>query len=469
MTPPRHGCLWAPVCSLLLGACGPVISAPVGASFSFVDEATRPPGGPGGPSGVSAGLPVRTADAAGGLAGGEAGSAAGGGGAAIGGGPVAPGGVVLAEGEDEARPVAGAWVSSLDGRRVTSDAQGRFSWSGGVPAGGVWLAGAPGHVSSLVSGYAPEGPPTLHLQPLARPVASRPQASPRLVTLTGTVEAPDGGAMQGVSVVVGGAAVETAATAVSDATGSFSLRARVAAAGGEATLIATDPQGRGIGVAPGLTLTGFDQALSPVRVTATTHALEVRVAAVAELPLPVTAVKVVAPDGTAATLVPVAGKLRLADILGVRYDLRIEAQAVDGSAYSLIERPGLMPDWTQPEAVREEVLLAPPAFEPPVPVAIGATLSWSPVPGAVGYTVRLTAPRSEGGWPWEGFSVAPQLALSLPGGELEPGLYRLGVTAWDAPGATARALAQVEGVRALRRVDRKDGLRVAHREVDFTR
>ncbi|MEB3328327.1 MAG: hypothetical protein VKQ33_03745, partial [Candidatus Sericytochromatia bacterium] len=139
----------------------------------------------------------------------------------------------------------------------------------------------------------------------------------------------------------------------------------------------------------------------------------------------------------------------------------------DGSAYSLIERPGITPDWSLPGSVREEALLAPPAFEPPVPLALGGTLAWAPVAGAVGYTVRVTAPNSTEGWPWEGFAAAPPLKLSLPGGTLEPGLYRLGITAWDAPGATARALAQVAGVRALRRVDRSQGLRVAHREVSF--
>jgi hypothetical protein len=373
---------------------------------------------------------------------------------------------VLAEGQDEVLPAAGAWIASADGRRVTADAQGRFNWAGGAPAGGVWLAGAPGHVSSLVSGYEPEGAVALHLQPLALPVASRPTAGFKLVTLRGTVQDSKGASVGGAAVVLGGAAVGVANVAYADASGRFALTARVDPAGGAATLIASEA--RGVAVVAGLALTGKDQEVAPVRLTPATHDMEVRVAGVADLPLPTLVVKVVASDGTESVLAPSGGKVRLAELSGARYDLRIEARSADGSAYSLIERSGIVPDWTQPGSVREEALLAPPAFAPPVPLALGATLAWGPVAGAVGYTVRVTAPRSNDGWPWEAFSAAPRLTLSLPGGSLEPGLYRLGVSAWDAPGATARALAQASGVRALRRVDRTQGLRVAYREVSFT-
>jgi hypothetical protein len=373
---------------------------------------------------------------------------------------------VLAEGQEEVSAVAGAWVASADGRRVTADAQGRFSWTGDTPAGGVWLAGAPGHVSSLVSGYAPEGAVALHLQPLALPVANRPTAGFKLVTLRGTVQDSKGAAVGGAAVVLGGVAVGAANVAYADAAGRFALNARVDPAGGAATLIASE--GRGVAVVSGLALTGKDQEVAPVRLTPATHDMEVRVAGVADLPLPTVVVKVVASDGTEAVLAPAGGRVRLAELSGARYDLRIEARAADGSAYSLIERPGIAPDWTQPGSVREEALLAPPTFEPPVPLALGATLAWAPVAGAVGYTVRVTAPRSSDGWPWEAFAASPRLTLSLPGGSLEPGLYRVGVSGWDAPGATARALAQASGVRALRRVDRSKGLRVAYREVSFT-
>lgn len=373
---------------------------------------------------------------------------------------------VLTVGAGRPRPVRGGWVASLDGRRVAAGPDGGFSWEGPPPADGTWVVGAEGHVTSLVGGLGPDAPQAFHLVPLAATEAAVGGAPAGPVTLTGVVQGPGGEGLPDLLVVLGLPGRAGPAVAITGADGRFTLATSLPARGAAgATLMAAGPRGGHLGIATGLALTGRDAALPPLVAVQGDHALEVRVAGVPSLPAPRIQVVMQGPTGAVLTLEGGA-EVRVADLPGVAYGLRVQAVAQDGVNLSRIERPALALDWGRPRTVVTEALLAPPQLTPPARLALGAPVGWAPVAGATGYTVQLTGPRSGGGWPWEAFTASPGVVLALPGGRLEPGAHQLAVSAWDAPGLSARSLAQAGVARALRRVEGGDaGLRVARSEV----
>jgi hypothetical protein len=373
-------------------------------------------------------------------------------------------GRVVALVDGEARPVAGAWVATSDGQRAEADAGGWFRWTGGGPADGLWLAGAPGHVTSVVAGLGPEAPDRLHLEPLAvtRPVGVRPP--PRATTLAGRVVDATGRGRPGLVVVLGGVGLASAPAATTDASGRYELAAALPEGGlAAATLLAAGLQGGELGVLQGLSLAPKPQTLPPLVVTPATLALRVAAAAPPGLPAPRVTITLRAPDGTRLGLVDGGEGFRLADVDGLAFDLAVEAMSADGLAHSRIERPELRLDWARRDVTWTESMLAPVKLDPPPVLALAGDLGWPAVPGAGGYTVRLAGPRQGEGWPWEAFTVAPGVRLLQPLGGLEPGAWTLEVMAWDAPGLAPRALAHA---RALRRIDRAGGLRVSGRRLE---
>jgi hypothetical protein len=366
--------------------------------------------------------------------------------------------------DGEVRPIAGAWVATSDGQRTEADAGGWFRWTGGGPVDGLWLAGAPGHVTSVVAGLGPEAPARLHLEPLAvtRPVDERPP--PRATTLAGRVVDATGRGRPGLVVVLGGAGLASAPAATTDASGRYELAAPLPEGGlTAATLLAAGLQGGELGVLRGLSLAPKPQTLPPLVVNPATLALRVAAAPPPGLPAPRVTITLRAPDGTRLGLVDAGEGFGLTEVDGLAFDLAVEAMSADGLAYSRIERPGIRLDWSRREDTWTEAMLAPVKLDPPPVLALAGDLGWPAVPGAGGYTVRLAGPRQGDGWPWEAFTVAPGVRLLQPLGGLAPGAWTLDVTAWDAPGLAPRALAHA---RALRRIDRAGGLRVSGRRLE---
>ncbi|MEB3328329.1 MAG: hypothetical protein VKQ33_03755 [Candidatus Sericytochromatia bacterium] len=449
--------------ALVAGCSGPprlpvgtafVLAGPVAADVVAASPGGEPEGGrPGAPApGVAgpeadpglAGAAARAAEASGGRAG---------------------TGRVVALVDGEARPVSAGWVASSDGRRVQADGAGWFRWEGEGPGDGLWLAGAPGHVTSVVAGLGPEPPALLHLEPLAVTRAAAVRLPTRSVALEGQVLDAAGRGRPGVVVVLGGAGLAGAPAATTDASGRYVLAAALPEAGvPAATVLAAGVLGGELGVLQGVTVGPASRSLPPLVVAPATLTLKVSAPAPPGLPPPRTTLTLRAVDGTRLGLVDAGEGFRLAEVAGLAFDLAIEARSPDGLAYSRVERPGVGLDWARAEVVWAEAMLPPAALDPPPVLALGGDLGWPAVAGAAGYTVRLAGPRHGDGWPWEAFTVAPGVRLLQPLGRLEPGAWTLEVMAWDAPGLAPRALAQV---RRLRRVDRTGGLRVSGRRVEL--
>jgi hypothetical protein len=286
------------------------------------------------------------------------------------------------------------------------------------------------------------------------------------VALTGEVRDAGGAGLPGLLVVLSAPGLAGTPAAFTEADGRFTLRADLPAGGlAGATVLVAGPKGGHVAVATGLALTGQAQALPPILATAASHELQVAASGPASLPPPRVRVVMQGPPGSALTL-DAAGGLRLAPLPGVTYGLQVQALSNDGLRSSRLQRPALTLDWAQPRTTLTEELLALPDVTLPTPLALGAPLAWTAVPGAAGYTVEVAGPLNADGWPWEAFTVAPATTLLQPGGTLPPGPYRVAVSAWDAPGLSARALAQVGAPRALRRISGgATGLRVARVEL----
>jgi hypothetical protein len=356
-------------------------------------------------------------------------------------------------------------VGTSDGRRVASDTQGRFRWPGDGPSDDIWLAGAPGHVTSLVAGLGPEVPARLHLEPLAVTRPGGATSATRGARLEGRVVDAAGNGRPGVVVVLGGAGLVSATAASTDATGRYTLVAPLPPEGlPAATLLGAGLQGGELGLLEGVSIAPNARTLPPLVTTPATLSLRVAASAPAGLPASRATLTLRTPDGTRLGLVDAGEGFRLAEVAGITLDLAIEARTADGLAYSRVERPALRLDWTRQEVTWTEEMLPPVSLDPPPRVSPGEDLGWPAVAGAAGYTVRLGGPRQGEGWPWEAFTSAPGVRLLQPLGRLEPGLWTLEVTAWDAPGVSARALAHV---RALRRVERAAGLRVSGRRLEL--
>ncbi|MFP5503710.1 MAG: hypothetical protein ACLGIN_14560, partial [Candidatus Sericytochromatia bacterium] len=87
-------------------------------------------------------------------------------------------------------PLAGAVVSTTDGRRATTDATGAFTLPGAPPADGVYSASHPRYVASVVAGFPADAPLRLHLQ---SPVFVTPtEAAPLEFAVSGQVRDSDG-------------------------------------------------------------------------------------------------------------------------------------------------------------------------------------------------------------------------------------------------------------------------------------
>ncbi|MEB3221113.1 MAG: hypothetical protein VKS61_03450 [Candidatus Sericytochromatia bacterium] len=452
--------------------CTEAVRRPLGTAFVLG-------GPPEGPGAAAAGAVGGGPGAVGGLAGAPTTPfAVGGGGPASGPTPapeaVAPAAEVPAVGgatgrvvalvDGEPRPVAAAWVATSAGLRVQAGPDGRFRWEGAGPADGVWLAGAPGHFTSVVQGAGAEVPATLHLEPLAVTRGWAPLPATRSVTLAGRVVDAAGQGRPGLVVVLGGPGVAGSPAATTDATGRYALTAALPVAGlASATLLAAGLQGGELGLLRSVALPVGLQALPDLVVAPATLALRVAASAPPGLGALQATLTLRAPDGTRLGLVDAGEGFNLAEVSGVSLDLHLESVSADGLAYSRVERPGLRLDWAAREVTWREALLPPVSLDPPPVLAVGGDLGWPAVPGAGGYTVRVAGPRQGEGWPWEAFTPTPAIRLLQPLGGLEPGPWTLEVTAWDAPGLAPRALMQA---RSLRRVDGSAGLRVSGRRID---
>jgi hypothetical protein len=334
-------------------------------------------------------------------------------------------------------------------------------------------------VTSVVAGFEEALEPTLHLRPTLMPVAKARGDAPRRVTLVGQVLGPDGAGRAGLVVTLGGPGVLGGIPVTTDARGEFTMSPLVdAASTAPASVVVVDPTAEALAVATGVVLTGTDQqldlvpatpGLDPLRTVAARHALRIEATAPAGLPAARVGVDVVAPDGTSLPLYEVDGAFWLAELPGVRYALSATSAAADATAYSGVEVPEVPVAWGQAETRRQEALLAPPEFTELPALAPGARWRWAPVAGVRGYTLELTGDDPAEGLPWEGFTAAPGLTFPWPATMLPAGGYMLAVTAWDVPGLSARALAQVAGVRRLLPVPRTDALRYATRRVTLRR
>lgn len=362
--------------------------------------------------------------------------------------------------------IAGAWIATRDGRWATTDAEGRFSLPGQPPADGVYTAGAPGHITSVVNGWRPDDALVFHLEPLAyrTPLLNTPnEAIP--VTVSGQITTPTGDPAAGVLVVLGGGGVRTSVVAYSDASGRFTLRPRLRQASpSQATLLAHGAAG--MAMITNVPLTGGNQALEPARLSPFTHAVRIEVAAAPQMPAPVPVLRLQATDGTTLSLAGV-GPHRLAEFPNLDVALTISTVTSDGGRFSEISRPALKLDWSQPETQLTEAMLVPPGLRDVETLSPDARLDWEPVPGARGYTLEVNSVERVAGLPWEAFAPAPPAFFILPRDNFPPGFYRLGITAWDVPNLSMRSLAQTEP-RYLKRVPTAAGFRRAVRRVSLS-
>lgn len=361
--------------------------------------------------------------------------------------------------------IPNAWVATGDGRWATTDASGRFSLPGQPPPNGVYSAGAPGHITSAISGLRPDENLVFHLEPLVSrtPLKATP-TEPVPVTLSGRVVTPQGGPAPGVLVILGGEQVQRNVVAYTDAQGAFRIQPRLRRPGGAtATLLAHGSTGQAVRM--NVPLTGTGQTIDTVRLQAFSHAVTVDVAGAPDMPTPVPVLRLQTPDGTSLSLTG-SGPHRLAEEPQLTFALRISSTTSDGGKHSEISRPRVSVDWSTAETRLVEQMLAPPEVQEIETLDQDVRLNWEPVSGARGYTLSINSVERVAGLPWEAFAPTPPTFFILPRSDFPPGFYRLNVTAWDVPNLSMRSLAQFEP-RRLKRVPTADGFRKAERRISL--
>lgn len=405
-------------------------------------------------------------------------------------------GVVLGTGGAGEVPLAGALVSTSDGRAGLTGPDGAFAIPGAWPPDGGLVASAEGYVASAAAGLPAGAPVTLHLRGRGPVIEGAAAAAADPFLATGRVVDPAGSPVAGALVVLEDAAGAFSAPATSGADGRFALvvfapgrkvvagtivavgqgepawlglkeavdaAAPVPAPAGEgeaepapeasAEPTPPEPEPGAIGTPAGYraarTLAQVPEGEAPIDVgdvavaaADATLAVDVDASAFPDA-APRTALELVAADGASLALPARADGYRVAALPGARYALRVEAEDVGRGTASAVHRV------VAPAAGRVAVaLLAPPATELDPALALNEALEWRAVPGARGYQVTL-AGVGGGGFLWEGFTAAPAMPFSFQP-FLPDGLYGLTITAWDAEGLAAREVLQAEGPRALR-------------------
>jgi hypothetical protein len=377
-------------------------------------------------------------------------------------------GTVLVDGPDGVRPLAGATVYTSDGRVARTDATGRFQLPGLAPADGTWVAAAPGHITSAVTGLP--APPTLHLREQATTRAQPALGAPETLDLRGEVRDASGRPAPNVLVAVGGAELVAGIPVRTDAQGRWTSRVVVAGGRlGAATLLAVDMDGAGLGVAHGLVASAASADMGVLTLVPTTLAatLELDAGAV-ELPTQID-IRAVADHGVSLPLFGPGGVRRVARLAGLRFALEVTAQDPSGELRSEIRRPELAFDWRQATATWREALLPLPGLvEPLTDIFPGQEVAWLPVPGASGYLMEVQGVEAVPELPWEGFTTDTRLPFLWRGESWPRGAYYVTLRALDAPGLSTRALAAI-GARRLRSWQSSAGWRASFRRVQVQR
>jgi hypothetical protein len=358
--------------------------------------------------------------------------------------PMAVRGRVVSFGPAGEHALPGATVTLGDGSHVVTDAAGAFTIPR-APADGLYLASAPGHVTSTVAGLTGTAV-TLRL-PL-RGGAKSAQPSPlteRPFHASGRLVDKGGAPVAGVDVVLTAADGAVGLPVTTDTDGRFLMP--VFAHGRTVTgasLLALGGEGMvWIGRADGLSCSADAPALDfaarpgtdPLVVKPATHRLRVDVDAGAVSASPTTTLFLTGREGQRLA-VPREADGTYAVAPGADYRLEIAAQG-DGWR-SVVVRDRLPLPAAEAAATVRETLLAPPAITWDTPRAPLSAVTWAAIDGALGYWLTLSQ-ASRPGYAWEGFTTQTTLAPPAQAA----GEYRLTVAALDAPGLTARSVASV--------------------------
>lgn len=409
-------------------------------------QAPRPPAG----SGSSAPRPSASA----------APPSSGSGGSSGGGAPAAGAltGQVIGVAGLEERPLAGAIVRASDGREATTDASGRFTLEGGLPADGGLTASLPGYTASAVVGLDGGAPVRLHLKAQSV-VQAQPSAPVAALRAVGRVVGPDGAPRPNLTVVLEDARGASSAPATTDSDGAFELK--VFAPGAQVvdgTLIALGGAGDAwMGMATHLSLSAASPDLdldaaapgnSPLVVRAATHPLKLAIDT-APGGGGLTTTRSLTLVGPGASLsVPVDGQTQtalVADVPGARFDVRADVlDPVLGTA-STVRLEAVAIDFAAPVTTVTATMLAPPQLLNDANLEPGGQVAWLPVTGAQGYSLAL-AGLADQGFVWEAFGAGTSAPLSYRDA-LPPGDYGLTVTAWDDAALSPRSVAAIGPAR----------------------
>lgn len=421
-------------------------------------------GAPGTPGGGAAPDPAPGAD----------GTSSGAGAGAVG---EATHGQVLSVAGASERPLAAATVRTSDGRSAITSADGRFVLRGAWPADSAFVVSAAGHVASAVAGLAPDTPLSFHLQARGQLQVS-PDAAPARLRAVGRVVGPGPTftPLQGLTVVLEDADGAASAPATTDVNGAFELQ--VFAPQGRVTdgtvLVVgeaeNEPGSAWLGMATGVTLSAASPQLdldatapgdSPLIPQRASHPVRLAVDTAAAPANPVVSFELV--SAGASLSLPIANQVAMvAPLPGARFALR--AEAVDGElgTQSKLYQDDVRIDFSAPETVVTQAMLAPPEVTSAFNLVVGELMAWHGVPGATAYQVSLAGLDAQGAL-WEAFSEVPSLTYTYAA-PLASGRYGLTVTAWDAPGLSARSV-MAAGPRALRTLPLSTSFRKALRQV----
>lgn len=357
----------------------------------------------------------------------------------------------LADGQLEPRPLAGATVSTSDGRSITTDQQGRFNWADGWPEDGTWTVRHPGFRTSTIVGLPPTPDLTLHLKTHAG--FTRPDPSPpeQRFVAEGRVLDGNGQGLADVILLLSAPDGSYAAPTTTAADGRFQMH--VVAHGDAvraATIVALDRDqdawmgaATGLAIASGETEIDFDPATAtrdPLVMRPTTHRLDVAVDD-AGTGLPARVFVDLAFPGSNGRLLLFGheNSVRLAALPGARFGVEVEAADPTRSRQSVFVQHDLPIDFTTAQTSFTARLLQPPTVSPLARSASHTEVAWEAVADARGYEVRLNSlsRRTE---EWEGFTTGTFLRFGVAPEALAGG-YALEVVAWDDPAISPRQVA----------------------------
>ncbi len=342
-------------------------------------------------------------------------------------------------------PLAGALVSTSDGRAGLTGPDGEFAIPGPWPADGGLVASRDGYVASAVAGLAAGGETVLHLRGRSRLREGAAAAAEAPFTVTGRVVDASGGPLADALVVLEDARGAFSAPVTTAADGRFNLVVFAPGRAVEAATILAVSLGEAdwLGARAGIVASPEAGDVGDVGVIAGERTLAVAVDAAALPGVPArTELKLVTADGASLALPAREGGYRVAELPEAHYELRVEAEDVGRGTASVFHRV------VDASAGRVEAsLLAPPGAELDPVLALNEALEWRDVPGNRGYQVTLAA-IGGAGFLWEGFTAAPAMPFSFQA-FLPDGLYGLTITAWDAAGLSPREV-MAAGPRALR-------------------